>query len=289
MYRAAIMLLSLFAAGAVAGEYTNFVGMRFVDVAAGKFIMGSCTASKGMPNGSLECKSGVQDNNAGPDELPQHLVHIKYGFQMAAHEVTLGQYRKFVQATGSEGLQDKGFAKFNVHGEDAPVTYVTWNDAQAYIRWLNMNKPKEDAGVYRLPSEAEWEYAARAGSSSIYPWGNEVGKGNASCKKCGSDWDGQRPSPVGSFKPNQFGLYDMVGNVWEWLEDCGHNNYDGAPSDGSAWVTQCTDAKGVDNGRVVRGGSWDSDPIHLRTAYRNSYPHYKTNDVIGFRVVRAAP
>ena len=151
-------------------------------------------------------------------------------------------------------------------------------DAQQYVAWIS----KLTGKPYRLLSEAEWEYAARAGTQTAYSWGDEIGKGNANCNGCGSQWDGRQTAPVGSFAPNAFGLYDMHGNVWEWVEDCYHDNYDGAPTDGSAWtaVGDCTY-------RVVRGGSWQDLPSDLRAANR----HRRHSDVIqrkelGFRVVR---
>src|SRR5262249_40880696 len=115
---------------------------------------------------------------------------------------------------------------------------------------------------YRLLTEAEWEYAARAGSTTAYYWGDEIGKQNANCNGCGSEWDNRRTSAVGSFRPNAFGLFDMAGNVWQWVQDCYHVNYDGAPADGSAWTS------GDCSYRVVRGGSWIDLPQSLRAAPR---------------------
>ena len=127
---------------------------------------------------------------------------------------------------------------------------VSWEDAQSYVTWLS----RETGESYRLPSESEWEYAARAGTATKYSWGNEIGVNRANCDGCGSRWDNQRTAPVGSFAPNGFGLYDMHGNVWEWVEDCWNGSYAGAPSDGGAWRSgDC--AK-----RVLRGGSWGGNP-----------------------------
>ena len=113
---------------------------------------------------------------------------------------------------------------------------VSWDDAQSYVAWLSRMTGK----TYRLLSEAEYEYAARAGTQTVYPWGDDIGKNNANCDGCGSRWDGKQTAPVGSFAANAFGLYDMVGNVWEWAEDCYHDSYNGAPADGI----------GVDRGRL---------------------------------------
>ena len=127
---------------------------------------------------------------------------------------------------------------------------------------------------------AEWEYAARAGSTTAYFWGDEIGEGNANCIGCGSQWDNRGTSPVGSFAPNAFGLYDMAGNVWQWVEDCYHVNYNGAPTDGSAWTA------GDCNRRVVRGGSWGNYPRCLRSANRDRYAAGSWYDGIGFRLGR---
>jgi formylglycine-generating enzyme required for sulfatase activity len=140
-----------------------------------------------------------------------------------------------------------------------PVINVGWDDATQYVRWLSRLTGKE----YRLLTEAEWEYAARAGTQARYSWGDELGKGNANCVSCGSQWDGKQTAPVGSFKPNAFGLYDMHGNVFEWCEDVGHDTYEGAPTDGSARLQG-----GDPSLRVVRGGSWFDYPRSLRAACR---------------------
>ena len=115
---------------------------------------------------------------------------------------------------------------------------------------------------YRLPTEAEWEFAARAGKETIYWWGNEMKSGMANCAGCGSQWDNKLTAPVGSFQPNPFGLYDTAGNVWEWVEDCDHDNYNGAPTDGSAWKKE---GGGNCYMRVFRGGSWYNDVWNLRS------------------------
>jgi formylglycine-generating enzyme required for sulfatase activity len=134
--------------------------------------------------------------------------------------------------------------------------------------------------VYRLLTEAEWEYAARAGKPTAYSWGDEIGKDNANCNGCGSEWDNRKTAPVGSFAPNAFGLYDMHGNVWEWVEDCYHDNYNGAPLDGTAWIA------GDCKYRVVRGGSWMVPPQVLRTANRRRYTPGDRDPDLGFRVGR---
>jgi formylglycine-generating enzyme required for sulfatase activity len=133
---------------------------------------------------------------------------------------------------------------------------------------------------YRLLTEAEYEYAARAGMQTAYPWGDEIGNGNADCAGCGSRWDNTQPAPVGSFAPNRFGLYDMAGNVWEWV-DCAHSNYNDAPRDGAAWIEG-----GICASRVARGGSWNFLPLGIRSANRSWHPAgYQVNS-LGFRVGR---
>jgi formylglycine-generating enzyme required for sulfatase activity len=133
---------------------------------------------------------------------------------------------------------------------------------------------------YRLLTEAEWEYAARASTTTAYYWGDDIGKGNANCNGCGSQWDAKQTSPVGSFKPNAFGLYDMAGNVWQWVQDCSHGNYDGAPADGSAWTS------GDCSRRVLRGGSWNYNPQALRSAFRGRDATVLRFINLGFRVGR---
>jgi formylglycine-generating enzyme required for sulfatase activity len=154
---------------------------------------------------------------------------------------------------------------------------VSWDDAQDYVKWVSAKTGK----TYRLLSEAEWEYVARAGSATAYWWGQDVGSNKANCSGCGSQWDGQRTAPVGSFDPNAFGLHDTAGNVWEWTEDCWHKSYRGAPEDGSAWATN------EDCGqRVRRSGAYGLDPSTLRSADRFRLHPANRYDDVGFRVAR---
>ena len=163
-----------------------------------------------------------------------------------------------------------GFAQRPSH----PIVCVNWEDAQAYVEWLSRKTGKD----YRLPSEAEWEYAARAGSSARYSWGEDIGRNRANCLSCGSDWDLAGTAPAGSFSANAFGLQDMHGNAWEWVADCYNVSYIGAPSDGSAWT------QGACGSRILRGGSWKNFPENLRSAIRERHVtdirHYEN----GFRV-----
>ena len=156
-----------------------------------------------------------------------------------------------------------------------PVIYVSWHDAQAYVAWLSRMTGK----AYRLLTEAEWEYAARGGTTTAYSWGDEIGKNNANCNGCGSQ-RADRTVPAGSFAANAFGLYDMFGNVWQWVEDCVHHNYDGAPTDGSAWTAGDCEV------RVVRGGSFGNSPRDLRAASRVWNPSVIRYYFLGFRVGR---
>jgi len=158
-----------------------------------------------------------------------------------------------------------------------PVINVSWGDAKQYVGWLSQLTGKE----YRLLTEAEWEYAARAGARTRFSWGDNLGKGNADCDRCGSPWDLKQTAPVGSFKPNAWGLHDMHGNVWEWVEDSWHETYDGAPTDGSAWL-----AGGDPSFRIVRGGSWRNDSERVRAAARVRRHVNVRFDTLGFRVAR---
>jgi formylglycine-generating enzyme required for sulfatase activity len=163
-----------------------------------------------------------------------------------------------------------------------PVINLTWEDAQRYTAWLSRITGK----AYRLLTEAEYEYATRAETQTTYPWGDDIklkGEAMANCKGCGGEWDGRETAPVGSFAPNKFGLYDVVGNVSEFVQDCWHNDYRGAPIDGSAWVEARCD---ISIGHVNRGGGLWSNPDQLRSAYRNSNDGANNNSNTGFRVAR---
>lgn len=198
-------------------------------------------------------------------EQPAHLVNIKQ-FRMGSTEVTFELYDLYREATGQDKVSDRGWGR-----ERQPVPYVDKEDAVRFIRWLN--KKLEPEQPYRLPSEAEWEYAARGGTTSLYWWGDDVGINNANCSGCGSNMDNESPSPVASFKPNPFGLYDTSGNVQEWVADCWHNSYRGAPSSGKAWGggiygtrNRCTSS---DLGNhVLRGGSFASSTDEVTNTHR---------------------
>jgi formylglycine-generating enzyme required for sulfatase activity len=156
------------------------------------------------------------------------------------------------------------------------VINISWQDAKKYVEWIARVTGKP----YRLPSEAEWEYAARAGKPTAYWWGDEIGDGNASCNGCSSGPPPDRTQPVNSFAANAFGLYNVHGNVWEWVEDCYHTDYGGAPSNGSAWISgDCVE-------RVARGGGVWSPPENIRSARRLKLSIPDTGNNLGFRMAR---
>jgi formylglycine-generating enzyme required for sulfatase activity len=206
------------------------------------------------------------------NEGPQHRVVLR-PFAVARFEVTFELWEVCVRLQGCAAQPwDQGW------GSNArPVINVSWGEAQQFVAWLARRTGKP----YRLLSEAEWEYAARAGSARAYPWGNEIGKGNANCAGCGSRWDGRQTAPVGSFAANAFGLFDVAGNVWEWVEDCYHDSYHGAPDDGSAR------SYGTCASRTIRGGSWNDHPQLLRSANRSGVSADFRDNGVGFRVARS--
>jgi formylglycine-generating enzyme required for sulfatase activity len=228
-----------------------------VVVPAGEFMMGSPA-------------SEAERSNA---EAPRHKVTFARPFAISRFAVTFDDWDTCVANGGGAyrpADQDWGRGQ-------RPVINVSWNDAKAYAAWL----AKIAGKPYRLVSEAEYEYAARAATQTAFPWSDEIGKGNANCNGCGSEWDNKRTAPVGSFPANPFGLHEMAGNVWEWVEDCWHDSYSGAPENGAAWIDE------TDHGyRVVRGGSWSSVPRMLRTAGRNRFAADRRDINLGFRVAR---
>jgi formylglycine-generating enzyme required for sulfatase activity len=209
------------------------------------------------------------------DKQPVHDVHIGRPFSASRYEITFDQYDEFAKATGRPLPDDEGFGRGR-----RPVIRVSWNDATDYAEWLSQQTGER----YRLPTEAEWEYAARAGTETAYWWGNEMKPGLANCMICGTTPDKRETTPVGSFKPNPFGLYDTVGNVREWVQDCWHDSYHGAPSDGSAWESE---NKGNCNGRVHRGGAFRSvSKDNVRASARQMYRSGARPDHVGIRLVR---
>ena len=245
------------------------------ELSAGKFMMGS-------PNG----EQGRQ-----PSESPLHQVVITHRFAIGVYDVTRAEFAVFVRATGYVSDPKCNWRSPAPRGQplnqtdNDPVVCVSFSDAEAYAKWLSSKTGR----AYRLPTEAEWEYAARAGSSTTRPWGNANARdfANYGTDECCAAFAAGHDrwlytSPVGSLRPNAFGLYDMLGNVYQRTEDCGHADYSGAPSDGSAWLTggDCTT-------RIVRGGAWLSSLDLLRSAARAADPADFRKSDIGFRVVRS--
>ncbi|MGH8114427.1 MAG: SUMF1/EgtB/PvdO family nonheme iron enzyme, partial [Rhodanobacteraceae bacterium] len=297
-----------------AREYSSFhPGQVFSDHFLD--IVGQAPAMVVIPRGSFLMGAPSRSRVQASAEQPQHQVTIAKGFAMARAEITVGEFRAFVRASGyvpdaerlgGASVYDESngrmqmrsgvdwqddYAGQRAKGTD-PVVNVSWNDAHAYAEWLSKRTGKH----YRLPTEAEYEYAGRAGTTTLYWWGNGTPKlkvenltGSGDRSPAHRSWanafqgysDGYwGPAPVMSFLPNPFGLYDMSGNVSEWVADCWHDNYVRAPIDGSAWVNPgCSE-------RVIRGGSWGSAPDQDRSSFRLAAAADARSGRVGFRVVR---
>jgi formylglycine-generating enzyme required for sulfatase activity len=200
------------------------------------------------------------------DEKPVHAWKMGE-FYMSKYETTFEEYDAFASATGRSKPSDEGWGRGK-----RPVINVSWQDAVAYAEWLSGKTGK----VYRLPTEAEWEYAARAGSTTKYWWGDNIGSNKANCRECGSQWYNKQTAPVGSFSPNGFGLYDTVGNVWEWT--CSDK---GDYTDKKEIVCN----QSVTGRRVVRGGSWDNEAYDVRSAFRGFDDATNRGSMLGFRLI----
>ncbi len=207
---------------------------------------------------------------ATADEHPVHRVQVA-NFAIGRYEVTFDEYDLFARDTGRPLPDDAGWGRGR-----RPVINITWEDANAYARWLTSRSGQR----YRLPTEAEWEYAAAGGTRSYYWWGYQLGKGLANCFNCGSPWDAKSTAPVGKLKPNPFGLHNTAGNVMEWVMDCYHGNYQDAPADGTAWLEQ--DCKE----RVARGGAYNKPGDALRTSKRGRFVPDTRLPILGVRLVR---
>jgi len=291
--------------------YTNFFDIKLIDIPAGSFKMGSCKLTKqmevtnirrawlGLPKLSTGCESNVRDVN--DNETPQHDVNIA-AFKIGVTPITLAQYKRYLLAIGTDeeesswNLINEEFNRLNNFGDNAPVVQVSWNEARSFIEWLNENKPASDLHVYRFISEAEWEYACRAGGRTAF---------------CGSDdyeevgWVdlnlNSSQQAVATKAPNAWGVYDMTGNVWEWVGDIYHETYDGAPDDGSAW-TDAADVvelnksnygvawkRDTRTSRVLRGGSWRFGVDMARSTYRLSGQPGNWYYGNGFRIAATLP
>jgi formylglycine-generating enzyme required for sulfatase activity/predicted Ser/Thr protein kinase len=266
----------------------------------------TCPLMKALPPGDFVQGAPADQADVTPMEQPWHPVKIAYPLGMGVYEVTVGEYREFAEATRhkSAGCQvydgtwqarsdlnwnNVGYTQTATH----PVACVSWRDAREYAAWLSHKTGQR----YRLPSESEWEYAARAGSVTARPWNANVASACTSANVADQTAAQQYPgwkvhpcadgftytAPVGSFQPNAFGLYDMLGNVFEWVQDCWHADYRGAPSDGSAWLS------GDCSQRDMRGGSWFTAPSLVSTSARNRFEDTYRSNSVGFRVVREIP
>ena len=247
---------------AAGSEEARLPGERFRDCP-------DCAELVAVPSGEFDMGS-----TAKPSEQPVHRVSVRKPFAIGRREVTFDEWDKCVAADVCKySPPDQGWGR-----GDRPVMNVSWDDAKAFIAWLSKTTGKS----YRLPTEAEWEYAARAGSTTSYWWGNDVGSGNAQCADCGGK-DSGKTAPAGAFPANAFGLYDMGGNVAEWVEDCWNPSYRGAPADGTAWTS------GDCSLRVLRGGSFADRATALRTSSRFRYDEDVRYYANGFRVARDVP
>jgi formylglycine-generating enzyme required for sulfatase activity len=280
-------------------------GRHWVPLGAGDVFRdcATCPLMKVLPPGHFDQGSADDDADAEEFEKPRHAVTLAQPFGFGMQEVTRAQYKEFVDETKRKvtgcatydgnwtmradlSWSNVGYPQTSSH----PVACVSWQDATAYATWLS----GKTGHVYRLPSASEWEYAARAGSAATRPWGAKTNEACAAANVADESAAQQFPgwtvhacndgyvftAPVGTFAANAFGLNDMFGNVFEWVQDCWHESYQGAPAEGSAWVAPgCTQ-------REMRGGSWFTTPAYVRAAYRNRFePDYRSNS-IGFRLVR---
>ena len=218
---------------------------------------------------ALRGGSFTMGSNDDITEKPVHQVTIK-PFLISKYPISVREWNECAAA--------KACVLMATGKDDAPVTNISWTDAKQFVAWLAATTRK----AYRLPSEAEWEYAARGGTQTKYWWGDQMESGIANCKNCSEVAAAEQPVKVGSFKPNPFGLYDMGGGVDQWVEDCWHKNYQGAPSDGSPWVeADCV-------AHVIRSGSWKNDARYVRPANRDSYDTSVRYPTHGFRVALSA-
>jgi len=265
-----------------------------------------CPEMVGIPAGKFVMGSPVSEAGRFDSEGPQHIVSVK-AFALGKYDVTSAEFLAFLRATGYQPapcnpildmrwkVPGRGLAypPYDEEPSRWPASCLDWRDAQAYIDWLNREariaRPELGSrpGPYRLPSEAEWEYAARAGTTTARWWGNDIGEGKADCNGCGSSFDFRALASVDSFKPNPFGLYGMLGNVWQWTADCWHKGYVGAPVNGRPWTESGCKR------HVLRGGSWDNVPVFVRSAARTGGEadggEFDYSTLAGFRVARDLP
>lgn len=268
-----LMIITGLASGlTLASEVANKHGIVMMDIPGGSFTMGACKESRSMIEDNkkrvylgqksigLSC---VPNFSAEDNETPQRQVSIA-AFQIGMLPVTVGQFKQFIASANRHDLLTESFISTN-NNDDLPVTKVNWNDVQDFIAWLNTT----DGGGWRLPSEAEWEYGCRAGGNHMY-----CGTNNA--QDLGWKLD------LADMVPNTFGIYAMGGTVWQMVQDCWHDSYVNAPTDGKAWTDNCS---GVN--RVERGGSWLSGIEGNRATVRNNFkPDNRSRINLGFRLAR---
>jgi formylglycine-generating enzyme required for sulfatase activity len=228
----------------------------------------ACPRLVALPRGAFTMGGSSIDQT----EQPAHLVRLESPFAIGKYEVTVREWNACVEDGGCERA-----ALYASPNPKAPIRDVSWDDAQQYVKWLSTASGEP----YRLPSEAEWEYAERGGTSTRYWWGDQMATGKANCKDCGPPWQVDEPANAGSFEPNPYGLYDMNGSVWEWVQDCWHNSFSQAPGDAVAWEDQpnCS-------ARVLRGGSWRDSAPYMVSSTRSSADAGRRHSQNGFRVAR---
>lgn len=244
-------------------ETTNSIGITLVTIPAGSFAMGETDPHSIYTAG-------------GNTAYPQHTVTVP-SFQLAKTEITVGQYKKYLMSKGRDGeraLQDTEFLKYNSFGDDAPAVNLSMRNVSDFLKWLN----SIDGDGYRLPSEAEWEHACRAGGNDTFCGGNDIDSLGWTDENSNN-----RTHPVAKKQPNAFGLYDMSGNAEEWTADCYHSDYNGAPTDGSAWASSERECQFY----VVRGGAWNMGAGGPRATKRDrKSPDYNFSTT-GFRIARS--
>jgi formylglycine-generating enzyme required for sulfatase activity len=265
-----------------------------------------CPVMVGIPSGKFLMGSPANESGRFDAEGPQHEVAVK-AFALGKYPVTSDEFLAFLKESGYQpalcnptldmGWRSPGGGRADPPYQGDlprwPAVCLDWRDANKYIDWLNAKaaaarrQAARATGPYRLPTEAEWEYAARAGTTTARWWGDAIGENHANCNGCGGQWDNRLYANVDSFAPNPFGLYGMLGNAWQWTADCWHPDYQAAPSDGSAWSDKaCSE-------HVIRGGSWHNLPVFVRSAARlasgRDKGNYDYSDLAGFRVARDPP
>ncbi|MXW07268.1 MAG: formylglycine-generating enzyme family protein [Gammaproteobacteria bacterium] len=222
-----------------------------------------------IPSGKFEMGC-LTEPDCSDDEIPSREVQVSR-FAVSQFEITFDHYNVFAKASLRSIPDDSNWGRGS-----RPAIHVSWHDAVAYTKWLST----ETGATYRLPTEAEWEYAARAGTDTRYSWGDDVQYNKANCDGCNTGKAVEQTTEVGKFEPNPWKLYDIHGNVWEWTLDCWNRNFGAAPTDGTAWTS------GDCARRVVRGGSWIVSPFFVRSATRHFYSAENRVSLVGFRIVR---